>query len=616
MFNWLALLQVTGTDAADAVASRTTLELGAVWAAIIGLAGTVLLGVLAPFVQNYFRARTERNREQLRRHVVLRLLMAEFGNVARHSATNLRRITEMHRSQRTVAESIVSVRKMSIKHDEDQGNDALFSTAGVEDLSLLPEHLSRDIMRIQLIARNIEYDVTTTVEALEANAKMSDLFDPSTEGPAQSRMRSLSKTIERCAQDSAELISKLKIYENKIGQSEIVRSTGLASGTERFQDRPIHFDDAASLREVADWSNWKEEQRLLSVQNTLAVLAKCLGDSIPEEIKIDQQFFGTINLITECSSPKGKLCLRIRVNESIFQYEKGLVKEAAVALAMAKKTADGGDGYDDELFAHVVREAQDRIDCKGHVPFSLGPDIHFYSSRTRIDENRWFPLMIADWAKGEILGADNSEQAFEALGRQIKTLHSLKFEKFYRNFRDLGQYRFARDFVPEIIGELRARNQDVGLFDESRFEKRLASFADCLKKAETEDKFVLCHNDLHVNNVFVRKVGEEFEVEIVDWDNACVSHRFFDFVKIKYWGTIGKGRRFEENEAYFSSFCAGYGLAAKDVLKSDVFTALSALWLFRVYMFELKREAAGTGIPEPFLPANHYAGKLKSLFKI
>ncbi|MEQ8227639.1 MAG: phosphotransferase [Rhodospirillales bacterium] len=580
---------------------------------ILKYVGAAFLPILGYFYKSF----SEWIRGHRRKVEVVQLLRAEFGHVARHSATNLRRLTELFRSPRTVSESIIVLRKISLRQTDIQSFEALFSAVKMEDLALLPENLSRDAMRIQLITRNIEIDVETAIDELKKYPR-SVRYDPVTMHECRARLASLSKTVERCAQDSAELILKLTSYEQTLHGDWAKRQRKAAQD---FSHQPIHFDDVTNLREVADWQSWKEEQQLLKTTRISEMVQETLGVDATE-VKTRRQFLGTINQISECQTSLGILCVRVRINQGIFQYEKGLIKEAIVASIlnrMEKGDIKSGVACDD-LIAEIMHELE-LNEGRVSIEFPMGTDIHFYSTSYAIDRFREFPMIISDWAKGRLLSLCPDEvatQAFKRLGYQVSQLHSLRLKRFYRNFRDLGQYRYSRDFTYEIVKELGSRNEDIGLIPNSIFEPKLNEFEAALNKVKQQKlPFAICHNDIHVNNVVVDldTPGNMPELSIVDWDNTCVHHPYLDFVKIKYWGTIGDDGRFKEDTRYFQDFCSGYGVDHQEVLASDVFKALSALWLFRVYMFEVKRESGGRRIPEPFPHSKVYKKALQKIFR-
>lgn len=573
------------------------------------------VGLLSsPTISNYFGARRQRADERKRIHATIQLLKAEFGHVSRHNATNLRRITELYRLQYTPSDIVVALRKMSLDQVAKQPlPSALFSAVKIEDLALLPENLSRDALRLQLTARNIEIDINAGVGIFEAASKAGTSAKNVMETAAgRARLRSLTNTMERCAQDSAELVHKLKRFEQaefpqplRKRAHELWRSFREKFTASEFHDEPIHFNDAMSLREVGDWVNWKEEQRLLPTFRVQDFLRAALQDPTAA-VQVVSQSVGTINAIAHCETNGKHYCVRVRVNQDIFQYEHGLVKEAFVALALRDARTSA---FSDAQLAKVYEKVASADGSIGSIDFPIGPRLYFITACCQIPD-RPFPAIVSDWIDEQPLGKSNDPiREFEALGAAIRQLHEVKTNFYYRNLRDLGEYRFRRDFGADVVAEIVKRNDDVQVLKRG-FDRGLLKMSDALGKIQS---YSLCHNDLHCNNIFVSTASEK-PIVIVDWDNACISHPYLDFVKLRYWSRIGEDGRFRGDASYFAAFCKGYGVNAGEVEQSPIFVSLSVLWLFRIILFEKRREAEGRGIPRPFQSSAYYCPQLLEAF--
>ena len=604
-----------------------------VWLPLLSALGAVAAAAASPILIEAVRSRIRASSERARKLALLALLRAEFGHVARHSATNLKRLTENFRAPPTINEFAIAIKKISLRQTDIEARNALFSAVKVEDLALLPENLAREAMRIQLRTRNVEIDIESTLEQLN-KIDAEKTYDPRQMESAEHRLRSLSNTVERCAQDSAAIVENLRKYELTLMQSGLLWHTSqffaavastlglrflwrrinsafakvLRLERHRYQDDPIHFDDVLNLREVGDWKSWKEEQTLVSSDDILKVFRENFAQySADKPLYLRSQSVGTINLISHVDSEEGSYCVRTRINEPIFQYEKRLVKDAVIALCL-KETIDE-DADHTQLLSNCVRAVANKPKSQhAAIDFELGPNIYFFSNNHKLSDGRRLPVTITDWIDHPMLGEQLSAEGLKCVGAAIARLHMINIGKFYRNFRDLGTYRFARNFSAEVVSEIDIRLVELPSGLRSSATKALGVFQSALREAAQTDRFSICHNDLHVNNIFLSPDGA---VDIIDWDNACVHHRYFDFVKIKYWGDIGADGRFQENDQFFSAFCEGYGVDAKKVLTSPVFKALSTLWLLRVYAFEKKREAVGQVIPAPFLASAYYLDKLK-----
>jgi len=589
--------------------------------AIAGGIGAVIgsaIGALAQVAISMLQRSREKSDKRAQTIATTQLLRAKFGQIGRHSATNLRRLTEVYRAPLTGREMVVALKKMSLQSSVNSNATSVQerdNLSRVEDIAGFPEHLARDVLRLEITARNIEIDIAEAISLFRE--KPNDTFRRDSLSDELSletgRMESLSKTIERCAQDSAALVVKLKNFEEfelRPSRSKaLARKTkwllklGLKESKEdrlEFHDEPIHFTDAMSLREVGDWANWKEEQNILSTADIIALLRTALKLQQDQPVEVVSQRFGTFNSIAHCRRGEVDYCVRVRVNETEFQYEPGLVKEVFVANALME--ASGRESTSDEILADIYHRCIAALPEYSSVTFPIGPDIYFAAAHSGIQRVP-HPCAVTEWSRTTLLSRSSDQNdGFEALGRSIRMLHSVRTSTYYRNLRDLGEYRYSREFSEEIVQEISRRNDDIRFVAKETLEPLLERVATKLSENEI---FCLCHNDLHPDNVFWNSKGEK-KIVIVDWDNACINHPYLDFVKIRYWSRLDVDGRLIGDDSLFERFCVGYGESAKRVAQSPIFLALSLLWLFRILGFEKRREFNGKIIPKPFQPSHYY----------
>lgn len=585
-------------------------ELYSLWPRIALYLGGVVAGTAAlmkafiPFVTEYLRSQKQRVEERTRIRSTTRLLRAQFGQIGRHSATNLKRLTETFRGARRRREIVIMLTKMSLATKGRGGSDAApqsLQEIRLEDISLFPEHLARDVLRMKLTTRNIEIDIVDAISLFEEHPDA--VFERDEHSIESRRLDSLSSTIERCADDCRSLVVKLKEFERFQFPpgllDRVLRRT--ATNVQSYRDEPIHFTDAMSLREAADWVNWKEEQRLIPIAVIASFIRSSLHLAPDESVQVVSQSFGTINSIVHCRGGGADYCLRVRVNEAIFQYEPGLLKEVFVALALRRVSQQSTA---DEILADIYRKCVANTVEFPPLTFSIGPDIYFGVTRCDLPGNR-FPCIITEWFDAPLLAeAMDIGHGFHALGQAIRQLHSIRTSAFYRNLRELGEYRFPRNFSEEIVAEIAKRNDDVQLLADDMLSPLLERASLALSENHA---FCLCHNDLHPRNVFWRSdPASPKQIAIVDWDNACISHPYLDFVKVLYWSKIGPDGRLGMDDRLFGRFCSGYGEEASKVKRSPIFLTLCLLWLMRVLMFEKKREVGGREVPRPFQPSAYY----------
>ncbi len=305
---------------------------------------------------------------------------------------------------------------------------------------------------------------------------------------------------------------------------------------------------------------------------------------------------GSINQIFHIETGESQFALRVRYNESNFQYEKGVFKEVLAALLLDAYENGGNAAIEPVLSAFCETLPGQRSGT--FIPFSCGPGIHYFDF-TGSDYGG--PWALLEWTGDALDRHLDNNHAFR-LGQLVSNVHRMKFQRANRTLHDIRVG--GTDIFSEWQDEIASRNRNTGyiIAPDEPLLKHLASLCAAGRAAATG--FVLCHNDLHCLNV-TQKQGSLY---LVDWDNAQIAPKELDFVKLAHWSRLGADGRFEPDAAIFAAFCAGYGTTAGAVLSSPVFQLAELLWLFRVLEFacHLKEPAAA-----PFWPPQRYAALLR-----
>ena len=310
---------------------------------------------------------------------------------------------------------------------------------------------------------------------------------------------------------------------------------------------------------------------------------------------------GSINEIFHIATAEKQFALRVRYNETRFQYERGIFKEVLAALLLFAYEKGNETGLDLELAS-----SWDRINGRRSgkfIPFPQGAGIfHFDFTGTRYPG----PWAVLEWT-GDALGASiDAAYAFQ-LGQLIAQIHRMKFKSAYGNLHRL--HSGGVDILSEWKDEISRRNRNTGYViapAEALLEK-----LECLHAASQAagTDFVLCHNDLHCLNV----THTQGSLRLVDWDNAQIAPKELDFVKLAHWSRLGPNGYFQPDPAVFASFCAGYGAAPGAILSSPVFKLAELLWLFRVLEFASVLEQPAN---PPFWPPHRYAALLRERLEL
>jgi len=308
---------------------------------------------------------------------------------------------------------------------------------------------------------------------------------------------------------------------------------------------------------------------------------------------------GSINQIFRMETAEGRFALRVRYNESRFQYEKGVFKEVLGALLLSACEEKPRASLDGEIACCWERLAGRR--SSEWTAFPCGAGIHHFDFT---GEHYPGPWAVLEWT-GDALGAGIDAASAFQLGQLVARIHKMKFQSAYGSLHEahLGGVDILGVWKDEIL----RRNRNTGnivapsAVAAGKLERLCAASREAVQGA------VLCHNDLHSLNV----TQEGGALRLVDWDNAQIAPKELDFVKLAHWSRLGPDGRFVTDPGVFAGFCGGYKVAPEAVLTSPVFKLAEILWLFRVLEFALPLE---TPPVPPFWPPQRYAGLLRERF--
>lgn len=550
-----------------------------------------------PHIQAWIKHTYEVNIERRRRREIAELLLAELRNFARHSATNLKRLVEILQSgEMSNSELVLALRKFRFVNEFIEGRkERTFSVTAIEDIRLLPKFLARDVMRMHLFSRNVEYDILESIRMVEAmaaaggdNSVVVSFRDPM----IVARFTKLGSMLQRAANEGEKCADQIEKFQN---------ATAAARGRQVpvYEDKPLQGDDARAFEELESWRTWLQSQKMVSEDRIKGIVQDALA-APQAEVVVEDSVIGSINHVARVRIAGRQLCVRIRAFAQDFQYEPSLIKDVIVARSLTEAAANPRRHYDTEIGSEVERFL--RSPAGGPVAFSMGPEIVRYSIKSPVDNRA---VLISDWINRAPGRMDIRGDEYSVLGAKIRQLHKLSVQSYYKNFLDIG--RQTSEFSGSIFNEIEQRNKEnLFVVPQSALQVFFQRVSDAAERVES---FCVCHNDLHPLNVVKSHDGE---IYIVDWDNTAISHPYLDFVKLKYWSVRKDGMLTPDRDA-FRNFCTGYQIESREVLESEIFALLCMLWLFRVYSFERRREAAGEGNRKPFSGSETYATWIQQL---
>ncbi|CAK0771812.1 Phosphotransferase [uncultured Gammaproteobacteria bacterium] len=282
---------------------------------------------------------------------------------------------------------------------------------------------------------------------------------------------------------------------------------------------------------------------------------------------------GNINLIYKLRYQGRMLGARVMTNTYRFRYEPGIIKEIfAILLLYHARGASGDD------LARAIVDGALSSPTGGHVGHALVRTVVHYDWSLSVLP---WPFFIHEWVDGEILWHAADPENYRLAGRDLATLHRVRFQHFYR---DIFQIRhqplswregFAQSLARELEGA--AERLPGPVVDQLR----------ALNPADwPEAPACLVHNDYSGGNILIEAQGRH---KIIDWDNWMVEAPELDLVKMRYWTKIGADNVLAPDSTRFAAFLDGYRAAAEQPPDPGRARAYESLWLLRAFNFESAR---------------------------
>ena len=147
-------------------------------------------------------------------------------------------------------------------------------------------------------------------------------------------------------------------------------------------------------------------------------------------------------------------------------------------------------------------------------------------------------VRIFTWIEGhsatEVAGDPvRSARFLASVGEAVRTLHSVRRDSFSSRL-DGSAPSFAawKDYIDHRIGQIRARCRATQAVDRGFLDRVCEVAADWAADVDDSAEAVLCHRDLHPDNLIVDADGTL--IGIVDWDAAEAWDRAGDWFKLEF----------------------------------------------------------------------------------
>jgi len=295
-------------------------------------------------------------------------------------------------------------------------------------------------------------------------------------------------------------------------------------------------------------------------------------------LDVCEVFAGNINTILKVENGGHLYGLRVRVHESVYRYEPGLIKEVFVLRLLQLENNMPDDAQVASAFQRLCA-AQCGTVTDHHERF---PRIRYFDWSKRSFPH---PYCIYDWVDGTPLLDFPTSELYRQAGQALSLIHQVRFTAFYPDFLSIG-------VAPVIWNErYRAALTKERAAARAYLRQRVDDALDSLSiPLEAPCAPCLVHNDFAPGNIVVRD-GQI--VAVIDWDNAVVEAPHLDFVKMKYWTARNSAGELSYDPELFAAFVDGYGSTGQEIIDSPLFLLYEILWLLRVFNFERSKELQG-----------------------
>ncbi|MFX0002725.1 MAG: dihydrodipicolinate synthase family protein [Candidatus Hodarchaeota archaeon] len=307
--------------------------------------------------------------------------------------------------------------------------------------------------------------------------------------------------------------------------------------------------------------------------------------------KIKGPYIADINTLYRINFENNQLVFRFRTGQS-FQIED-LIKEKLLYPFLDKKLNSDDIDLRQKVKQIINTKMGSYIFNKEKAPIIPVCNLIYYDETKQIvpyiySVNEYirgkplFQVLNRYISEAKNLYAKKFLDLFSKLGEHLGSLHTIKFDSFYKNISDIGikpKNSYSDFFTSEFEQSLQeAKKNKLDVCDGIR-----VYYRDNKSLIEEEKEYVLLHNDFKSQNIIVKEDLGIIKINgIVDFDNWCIGNRAQDFIKIDYF--VLKPLN---NPSFYSSFYDAYSKFYRidnDFKKKIEMYKL--LWLIDEYNFE------------------------------
>ena len=341
---------------------------------------------------------------------------------------------------------------------------------------------------------------------------------------------------------------------------------------------------------------------------------------------INGPFDGKINSIYHFETKSSQdFIMRARISKA-FRYE-GIIKEKILFPFLDGKLSAETPNLGDEVKKITEKKTGSYVFKESPLkPVDLQSLLYYDETKNEIDyiyafydylrgQSIYYPLESDRTERPFLISTMKYKDIFRNMGKVLAQLHSIHFDGFYSDIREIGQPEHKK-----LWSELFQEQMDKEMTEAKQHDaiaplipKLEKFFTDRKPLVADEKEPVLFHNDFQSQNILVREYEQEFELKgVIDFDNWRIGPPAQDFVKIQYWTIQGDETL---NNALFDGYCSLRSTVNPKEMQQKI-DIYKMLWFVLVYNFEMDKvmkNELNDDVDQRFPAADKYLAEMKKI---
>lgn len=342
-------------------------------------------------------------------------------------------------------------------------------------------------------------------------------------------------------------------------------------------------------------------------------------------IDIIGPFEGKINTIYQFKTEYGPDFIFRARTSAAFRYEN-IIKEKVLFPFLDGTIRLDTPNIHEKVKAITDKQIGSHILNESNVPIKIQNLFYYDETRSKLPymyaifefingESLYYPLEKDRTINFDKLKSQKYLDIFYQIGQILGKLHNTRFDGFYSDIRDIGNYHAKKQWI-ELFNE-----QFNKEFKEAQKHKSIQPFLSSIEKfiknntlnIEHEQNPVLFHNDFQAQNIIIESFEDRFVLKgLIDFDNWRIGPPAQDLVKMQYW-TIKDVS--ELNNAFFNGYLKIQKSYSREELQQQI-DIYKMLWFILVFNFEMDKilkNEKNISVDARFPAAEKYLAEIESI---